>query len=716
MFDADNDGYNDIYVCNGIYHDVIDQDFIDFFANELRQKMEVTGVKESIGKIMEQMPSRPQVNNFFHNTKTLKFEEKSADFGFETPSFSNGAAYADLDNDGDLDLVVNNVNMPCFVYRNKTEQQETKNHYLKVKLQGEKQNTFAVGAKVDVYTNNMVLTRSVIPSRGFQSSTEYPLTFGLGALSKVDSIRITWADLRTTVVKNPSTDKLLTYSIKDAKVLPFLQNKAVKSFFELVTNPMDAHQEDKYEDFYDEKNLPALLSKEGPKAAIGDVNGDGKEDVYICGAKNQAGQLYIQTGNTFKKSPQKSFSDVAFFEDTAASFFDADKDGDLDLVVGSGGNETEAGTGELINRLYLNDGKGNFTFASGAIPNNETNTAVIAPYDYDSDGDLDLFVGSRSMPKQYGMNPPSFIYENGGKGVFKDVTKAVCPELESLGMIRDARWEDVNGDKRKELIVVGDWMTPMIFTLKGKKLEVMTTGLENYAGFWGALAVSDIDNDGDNDLILGNMGENFTLHISEEKPLKIWVKDFDENGTTDKILTKTIDGKDVTVFLKREMAEQFPLLKKQILKHSDYAQKSLKDLFPANVLEKALVKTANYCKSAVAINDGKGNFTLVALPETVQLSCVNAITCIDINHDGLNDIVLGGNYTGFIPQLGMVDASRGNILINKGKGTFKVLKNQESGFVTNGEIKQISPLLIEKKLNLLTLINNEVPKLYRLIN
>lgn len=714
MFDADNDGYNDIYVCNGIYHDVIDQDFIDFFANELRQKMEVTGVKESIGKIMEQMPSKPQVNNFFHNTKTLKFEEKAVDFGFETPSFSNGAAYADLDNDGDLDLVVNNVNMPCFVYRNKSEQQEMKNHYVKVKLQGEKLNTFAIGAKVDVYTNNMVLTRSVIPSRGFQSSTEYPLTFGLGSLSKVDSIRITWADLRTTVVKNPSTDKLLTYSIKDAKVLPFLQNKAVNSFFELVTAPMDTHKEDSYEDFYEEKNLPALLSKEGPKAALGDVNGDGKEDVYICGAKNQAGQLYIQTGNTFKKSVQKVVENFAFFEDTAAEFLDVDKDGDLDLVVGSGGNEVEAGTTDLQDRLYLNDGKGNFTFARGALPANAFNTAVIAPYDYDNDGDSDLFVGSRSMPKQYGMNPPSFIYENNGKGVFKDITKTVCPELETLGMVREARWEDVNGDKKKELIVVGDWMSPVIFTLKGKKLEKMTTGLENYAGFWGALAVSDIDNDGDNDLILGNMGENFTLHISEEKPLKIWVNDFDDNGTTDKILTKTIDGKDVTVFLKREMAEQFPLLKKQILKHSDYAQKTLQDLFPKAILEKSLMKTANYCKSAIAMNDGKGNFSLVAMPETAQLSCINAISCVDINQDGLKDIVIGGNYTGFIPQLGMIDASRGNILMNKGKGNFRVLTNQESGFVTNGEIKQISPITIQNKVHLLTLLNNSTPKLFRL--
>ena len=714
IFDADNDAYNDIYVCNGIYNDVIDQDFIDFFADEVNNGMQMSGVKKSYKSIIEKMPSVPTPNNFFHNTKTLKFEEKGEDFGLATPSFSNGAAYADLDNDGDLDLVVNNVNMECFVYRNNIEKKVEKNHYLKLKLKGEGKNTFAIGSKADVYANGMIQTRSVIPSRGFQSSTEYALTYGLGTSTKIDSIRITWADLRVSVIKNPKVDQLLTASIKDAQLVKSIPHITSKGIFESANYTFDKHQEDEYFDFYQEKNLPAMLSREGPKAAIGDVNGDGLEDIYIGGAKNQAGQLYLQTALGFKKSPQKVFETFAYFEETALCLLDADKDGDLDLYVGSGGNEVEFGSNELIDKLYLNDGHGNFSFDSRAIPQNTTNTAVIAPYDFDGDGDVDLFVGSRSQPMQYGQNPSSFIYENDGKGRFTDITAKVSTDLKTLGMVRDAYWEDVNGDKKKELIVVGDWMSPVIFTLKGKTLQKIETGLEEMTGFWGALQVQDIDNDGDNDLILGNMGENFTLKASAEAPLKIWVKDFDGNGSIDKIMTKTIDGKDVPVFLKREMAEQFPALKKQILKHSDYAKKSLSDLFPADILKGALVKNIKTCKSVIALNDGKGKFTIVDLPETIQLSCVNAIAYYDLNRDGLKDLILGGNYTGFIPQLGAIDASRGNVLMNKGKGNFKALTNQESGFLMNGEVKQISPLIIQGKTNFIALINNDVPKVFRL--
>jgi enediyne biosynthesis protein E4 len=714
IFDADNDAYNDIYVCNGVYNDVIDQDFIDFFADEA-DAMKTSGVKKSYKSIIDKMPSVPIPNNFFHNTKTLKFEEKAEEFGLATPSFSNGATYADLDNDGDLDLVVNNVNMDCFVYRNNTDKKAEKNHYFKLKLKGEGKNTFAIGSKADVYAHGMVQTRSVIPSRGFQSSTEYTLTYGLGTSTKIDSVRITWADLKVSVIKNPKIDQLLTASIKDAKLVKTLpQNILSKGIFEPANYTFDKHQEDEYFDFYQEKNLPAMLSKEGPKAAIGDVNGDGLEDVYIGGAKNQAGQLYLQAASGFKKSVQKEFETFAYIEETALCFFDADKDGDLDLYVGSGGNEVEYGRNELMDKLYLNDGKGNFAFDNRAIPHNTTNTSVIAPYDFDGDGDIDLFVGSRSQPMQYGLSPSSFIYENDGKGKFMDITAKVSTDLTTLGMVRDAYWEDVNGDKKKELIVVGDWMSPMIFTLKGKILQKLETGLEEMTGFWGALQVQDVDNDGDNDLILGNMGENFTLKASPESPLKIWVKDFDSNGSIDKIMTKTIEGKDVTVFLKREMAEQFPLLKKQILKHTDYAQKSLSDLFPADILEGALVKNIKTCKSIIALNDGKGKFTIIDLPETVQLSCVNAIACYDLNKDGLKDLVMGGNYTGFIPQLGAIDASRGNVLINKGKGNFKALTNQESGFLMNGEVKQISPLMIQGKTNFITLINNDVPRVFKL--
>jgi enediyne biosynthesis protein E4 len=718
MFDADNDTHNDIYVCNGIYNDVIDQDFIDFFANELMQKMESTGVKESFENIIKEMPSKPLVNNFFYNTNGLKFEERAIDFGFETPSFSNGAAYADLDNDGDLDLLVNNVNMPCFVYKNKSNELKDKNHYLKINVKGQDKNTFAVGTKADVFVGKEVLTRSVTPSRGFQSSTEYPLTFGLGKNTKVDSIVITWPDGQISSLANPKIDQQLVLSEKDVKKRKNLKSsRPEKGLFGEVNVVLDKHQENAYEDFYQEKNLPILLSKEGPKAAIGDVNGDGKDDLYICGARLQAGQLYLQTVSGFQKSSQKDIDGFAYFEDTAAEFFDADSDGDLDLYVGSGGNENQMSDRELMDRLFVNDGKGNFTISGRALPNNTTNTAVIAPYDFDGDGDLDIFVGSRSVSMQYGLTPPSFIYENNGKGEFKDVTKDICPDLLTLGMVRDAQWEDLNGDKKKELVVVGDWMSPQVFEVKNKKLEKMDTALDEMTGFWGALSIADLDNDGDNDLVLGNIGENFNLKASAKNPLKLWVGDIDNNGTIDKVLGKTVEERAVPVFLKREMAEQFPALKKQILKHAEYAQKSIQDLFGESTLQSTSTeKSISTCQSVVAINDGKGNFEIIRLPDVAQLSCVSAIALADVDKDGLKDLILGGNFTGFIPQLGMLDASRGNVLLNKGKGNFVAIKNSQHGFLTNGEVRQIRKIKFGGNDCFIALINNEMPKIFKTNN
>ncbi|NIJ55727.1 hypothetical protein FHS68_004920 [Dyadobacter arcticus] len=714
LFDADNDSKTDVYVSNGIYHDILDQDFIDFFANEVTQKMVMSGEKQNMQNIIDKMPSTPIANNFFHNEGNLQFKERGEEFGFGTKSFSNGAAYADLDNDGDLDLVVNNVNQPCFVYRNKSEGQKEKNHYIKLKLSGEGMNTYAIGSKIEIYAGNEILSKQVNPARGFQSSTEYPVTIGLGKINVIDSIHIIWPNRKMTNVVKVKADTTLNFSIKNTDreiMVPTPKSGSLLS--NVAKTGFEPHKENKYEDFYNERNIPMMLSEEGPKAAIGDVNGDGKEDIFICGAKGQGSQLYLQKGNGFVKFPQKIFSDLADIEDTAATFFDADGDGDLDLVVGSGGNETLKSSPDLPTRLYLNDGKGNFTINTRALPPNAMNTSVIAPNDYDQDGDIDLFVGSRSVPREYGSSPRSYLYQNDGKGIFKEIGKIIAPEFTGLGMVRDAYWADLDGDKSKELIVAGDWMAPVIFKYNRGKFVKTNSGLESFAGFWGCLKVTDLDGDGDQDIVLGNLGENFQLKANAESPLKIWINDFNKNGTIEKVMSKTVDEKDMPILLKRELTTQFPFLKKEGIKHSEYATKSVQDLFPEDMLQSSVRKTVNYMKSAIAVNDGKGHFKLTPLPEMVQISCLNAIESEDVNHDGKPDLIVGGNFTHFIPQLGSLDACRGNVLINKGNMQFDVLLSKQSGFAIDGEVKQISPITIQGAPYLINLVNNAAPVLFK---
>ncbi|WP_341226241.1 VCBS repeat-containing protein [uncultured Arcticibacterium sp.] len=699
LFDADNDGLNDIYVSNGIRHDVIDQDFIDFFTNELNQKMALSGQKESIEKILEKMPSKPIVNNFFKNKGDLKFEDSSYDFGFREESFSNGAMYVDLDNDGDLDLVVNNINQESFVYEN---QSDKKNHYLKLKLKGEGQNTFAIGSEVAVYAKGKNYSSQLIPSRGFQSSSDYTLTLGLGKNFEIDSITINWPNDNKTVLGNTPVDTTISIDIAASKnVILKKTNQSSNQYFDIVDNPFDKHQENDYLDYYSEKNIPFNLSAEGPKAVYGDINNDGKQDLIICGASGQATQIYTSSKKGYQKVKQPDFERFARFEDTTLELFDADNDGDLDLYIGSGGNEYKARSKELMDRLFLNDGNGNFKINGSALPLTSLNTAVVKAEDIDGDGFLDLFVGTRNTPQEYGKSTPSFILKNNGKGEF-----SVSSEISGLGLVNDALWTDIDLDGKNELVIVGDWMTPKIFkNKKGLIEEWKSTGLEKLSGFWSACKAVDIDNDGDQDLILGNLGENFSLEISPNKPLKLWVADLDKNGTLDKVISKTIDGKDSPVFLKRDLTEQFPALKNTSLKHSEYAKKSVQDLFDMIENEEVEPMLFNFNKSIVAINDGKGYFSIKELPTEVQFSCVNDIGIIDIDKDGFQDIIVGGNSSQMIPQFGTLDACRGKILKNIGGDTFKYI----SDLKLSGQVRQILPL---ENRNMLILRNNETPKMY----
>ena len=711
MFDADNDGLTDLYVCNGIYHDVTDQDFMEFFGNDVIRQMTITGKKQELNTVINKMPSNPIPNKAFKNMGNLQFKDEGKEWGFTTPSFSNGAAYADLDNDGDLDLVVNNVNEKAMIYRNNSREYN-KNNYIAVTLKYKSPNDFAIGSKIKIYQGKQVISREVIPSRGFQSSVECRQTIGLGK-GIADSMVITWPDRTITSIIKPAINKQDLINYADAVKQPFRSFPIPDALFEKVPNNFDKHTEDNYIDFYNERNIPFMLSRQGPKAATADVNGDGLTDIYVGGAKDQPGQLYLQTSDGFVKKDVPDFKTYSFNDVTAAFFFDCDGDGDLDLFTGGGGNFAPESSGSFQNQIYVNDGKGNFTLKRGALPIINTNCGAAIPIDYDGDGNMDLFIGSRSVPQNYGVDPHSYILHNDGKGNFKNVTESIAPALSSIGMVTSAAYADVTGDGKKDLIVVGDWMYPHVFSFNGKQFVEIKTGLENLFGWWQTVSVADVNSDGHPDLILGNMGENFYLKADSADPVKLWMKDFDNNGAVDKIFTRSINGRDCPVFTKKDIIAQIPSVKKLNLRNEDYASKSIQDLF-GNELESAIVKKVNYTASCVAYNDGKGHFTIKKLPLEVQLSSMNAMVVKDVNHDNYPDIIEAGNWVDLLPQFSRVDASYGNVLINDGKGNFSTMPAAKTGLFVPGETRDIISFKFKNEERLLFLENDDFPVMYKL--
>lgn len=714
MFDMDNDGWNDLYVCNGVNRDVTNLDFMDFFADETYHKMALGGKKKEVDQLLQNIPRTPLQNKVYRNDKNLGFTDIGTQWGFSQPTFSNGAAYADLDNDGDLDLIVSNENQPSFVYKNYAREQN-KNNYVGFTLKGKGQNLFAIGSKITLFVGDEILTREIVPSRGFQSSVDYKAIIGLGKANTIDSILITWPDRSYEKIYHPAINQVHTVQQKETKnSIDDLKTVVPATFYtQIPTNVFQKHTEDEHVDFYYERGIPRMLSTEGPKAAVGDVNGDGLDDVYIGGAKGQEGHLYIQTDKGFVEKQEPVFKQYADFEDVACVMFDCDGDKDLDLFVGAGGNNATPASRELQHRLYINDGKGNFSINTNSFPLNQDNISVVAPYDFDHDGDLDLFVGARNVTQIYGNNPQSHIYINNGKGIFTDMDAAKMAGISNIGMVTNALWANISGDANNELIIVGEWMAPHIYSFKKDHFEEVMSNLNTMNGWWQSVVATDANGDGKIDLVLGNVGENGYLKPDSAHPVKLWVNDFNQNGSKHKILTSVIDGKDLPVLLKHEMEEQVPPLKKKNLKHEVYALKSIQELFSPELIQSSLQKTFNYTSSCVAINQGNGQFIIQKLPPRMQLSSINTMLCTDINHDGKIDIVAGGNLSCFLPQFERLDASYGDVLINDGKGNFKWLGTKQSGILQRGNIKDIIEIAAKNGKYLLLLQNNEYPVLYK---
>ncbi|OAB28254.1 Repeat domain-containing protein [Flavobacterium fryxellicola] len=713
LFDMDNDGYKDIYVCNGIYNDLTNQDFVDFFANEFMQKMVVTGKKEEIQTIISKMPTTPIPNYAFRNNKNLTFTNEAVKWGFDTPSFSNGAAYGDLDNDGDLDLIVNNVNMESFVYRNNSEKNK-KNQFIKVKLKGEGQNKFAVGSVVELFSGKEILRQELIPSRGFQSSIDYIMTFGIGT-KKIDSLQVIWPNGKFQTIKKIANNSTLKLNITEAKFDYIPKNKISKPLFLEKKTPFTTHKENDYIDFDYEGLVSKMLSQEGPSLAVADINGDGNDDAFIGGAKGQASKIYLNNGNgNFAVTSQKDLDGDFSFEDTAASFFDADNDGDIDLLVGSGGNE-KADQANYKNRLYLNNGKGVFVKSKTNVPTTNNNVSVIAANDFDNDGDIDVFIGSRSVPGVYGIDPKHLLLENDGNGNFTNVIDKKAFKINAVGMITDAVWEDIDNDSKKDLILVGDWTAPMIFKNTGRRLTEYKSNLTDFKGFWNAVRCVDLNNDGKKDLVLGNKGTNTTYKPAVANPLKLFVNDFDNNGTIEQIATRSIEGKDFPINLKQELARQIPLIKKKNLSYKDYSTKTFQELFVPEIVSNSIQKTVSIQESIIAINKGNGKFEIKALPKEVQFSSVNSICALDINNDGILDLILGGNQYEFKPQFSRLDANYGSVLLGGKNATFSWLPYDKSGFFIKGEVKNLKVIRDKNKtVSVIAVINDNIPKIFRI--
>lgn len=715
--DLDNDGFKDIFVANGIYKDLINQDYVHYISNEQFFKEVVSGHAD-FRKMIDLIPSNAISNYAFHNNGNVTFTNQANNWGLDEPSFSNGSAYGDLDGDGDLDLVVNNVNMPCFVYRNESRQQNPANKFVSVVLQGEGKNKFALGTKVTVHYNNTIASQEQMPMRGFESTVDTKLLFGLGKTEKIDSVIACWPDGRQTIVRNIQPNQVLTLKQTDA-IQPAAEANTSK--FSFVKNASNLgidfeHRENKFSDFDQDPSFFHMLSTQGPHIARGDINKDGLEDIYIGGAKDQPGALYMQmVSGQFRKTNESLFAADSASEDTDAIFFDADNDGDQDLYVCSGGNEFSANSSALINRLYINDGKGRFAKSPQVLPSFIfESTSCVAAADLDADGDQDLFVGVRLKPLNYGYPCKGYILQNNGKGIFTDVTTAVAPSLKEVGMVTDAEWVDYNNDKQPDLVIVGEYMPVKILKNEGGKLREVTeaAGLSKTNGWWNRLAIADVNNDGYADIVAGNHGLNSRFTATATKPVTMYDADFDESGKTEQIITCYNGDTAYPMILRHDLVGLLPYLKKKYLKYESFVHQAITDVFTADQLRKAIKLEAFTMSSTVFINNKNGGFSAQALPAAAQFSPVYAIDATDVNRDGNIDLIVGGNFYESKPEAGIYDASYGLLLTGNGKGQFNAQRSATSGLHTKGAVRDIVTIKKGKKNLLIIARNNNVPELY----
>ncbi len=697
--DFDNDGNKDIFFSNGILRRLTDLDYIRFYA-DANLGNTLKGSRNQDKSVIDMLPPGAAHNYIFSGSDSLLFQDQSSNWGFDEKNIATGAAYADLDNDGDLEIVTNNINTEAIIYKN-LEREKSGNHYLSVHLQSDSATKMVEGTKIYLKIKDSIQYQQLYPVRGFMSSSEPALHFGLGQHTKVDSILIIWPDgLLDTLTNIQSDQKLLIRKKSSGLGLQKVSAttgfaKATKGSFTDITEQSQLkfrHHENGFIDFTRQPLIPHMQSTRGPKMAVGDINNDGLDDIYFCGAKNQAGELFLQAPDgRFRKNEQPVFISDAAYEDVDALFADVDSDGDADLYVVSGGAEYFP-AGGLNDRLYLNDGYGNFSKSDG-LPMMKSNKTCVAAADIDGDGDIDFFSGAGSDERSYGVVGESYLLINDGKGKFSQADSAVYAVLKHPGMISAAVFADMDNDKDPDLIIAGEWMSPVIFeNRKGQFFQSPEKfHLPAIPGWWQSVTVADINADGLNDIIAGNYGLNSKLKADLTHPLLMYVFDYDHNGVMEQILAYRKGDEYYTFLGKDELEHQIPSIKKKFLKYGDFAGKTVRQVFGDNLDDAKMTRAVSFT-SVSLINDKRGNYTATPLPLMAQTAPVYSIATGDFNKDGMIDLIAGGNFYGVLPYEGRYDAMLPVYARGDGHGGFRNDLPVEDALQIRGEIRDIKSI------------------------